>query len=531
MPQALTLTVTTAGRAALVNAKHDGTNAVLVASVGVTAATFTPDPSLTKLPGESKRLSTLSGGATAADTVHVTIRDNSADTYTIRGIGLYLQDGTLFGVYGQAGVLAEKSTQATLLLAVDTRFADINAASLVFGDTNFQLNKATTAVAGVVQLATANDAVAGSDSALAITPSTLKAGLDDRLGANAPTKFVKALLAAVDAIAFRAGLGLKSAALKDTGANNGLDADLLDGQEGAFYQAWNNLTGVPAAFPPTPHTHAMADVIGLAAILATKLDVVSRYVPGQIIVTAATVPPPNTLACDGSALSRTQYAALFAAIGTTYGAGDGTNTFNIPNLREGTAVRVTTKAAKVGTYDAGTILSHTHTASAAAVGDHAHSVSLGNAGSHAHAASADAQGDHVHYTWTDGQGNHAHSGSTDAQGQHSHVTLNSVFGSGSGSAYVGGNGPAFRSQQQPTNDAGNHAHNFGTDWQGNHGHNIGMNGPGNHSHNIYVAAVGDHNHTVGVGVAGGHTHTLTVATTGGADNLPAGTYLLHCIAY
>ncbi|GLQ93455.1 tail fiber protein [Dyella acidisoli] len=531
MPQALTLTVTTAGRAALVNAKHDGTNAVLVASVGVTASTFTPDPSLTKLPSESKRLTTLSGGATAADTVHVTIRDNSAESYTIRGIGLYLQDGTLFGVYGQAGVLAEKSTQATLLLAIDTRFADINAASLVFGDTNFQLNKATTTMAGVVQLATANDVVAGSDSSLGITPSTLKAGLDDRLGANAPTKFVKALLAAVDTITFRSGLGLKSAALKDTGANNGLDADLLDGQEGAFYQAWNNLTGVPAAFPSAPHQHAMADIIGFAAALATKLDVASRYYPGQIIVTAASTPPPMTLVCDGSAISRTQYAALFTAIGTTYGAGDGTNTFNVPNLREGTSVRVTTKAAKVGTYDAGTILSHSHAASATAVGDHAHSVTLSNAGSHAHAASADAQGDHTHYAWTDGQGNHAHSGSTDAQGQHSHVTLNNVFGDGSGSSYVGGGGPSFRSMQRQTNDAGNHAHNFSTDWQGNHGHAIGMNGPGNHSHNIYVAAVGDHNHGVNVGAAGGHTHTLTVTATGVTDNLPAGTYMLHCIAY
>jgi microcystin-dependent protein len=531
MPQTLTLTVTTAGRAALVNAKHDGTNAVLVASVGVTAATFTLDPSLTKLPGESKRLTTLSGGATAADTVHVTIRDNSTDTYTVRGIGLYLQDGTLFGVYGQTGVLAEKSTQATLLLAVDTRFADINAASLVFGDTNFQLNKATTAVAGVVQLAAANDAVSGSDSSLAITPSTLRAGLDDRFGASAPTKFVKALLAAVDAITFRAGLGLKSAALKDAGANNGLDADLLDGQEGAFYQAWNNLTGVPAMFPPAPHQHVMGDILGLAAALATKLDVASRYYPGQIIVTAASTPPPSTLVCDGSAISRTQYAALFAAIGTTYGAGDGTNTFNVPNLREGTSVRVTTKTAKVGTYDAGTLLSHTHAATAAAIGDHAHSVTLTNAGSHAHAASSDAKGDHTHSAWTDGQGNHAHSGSTDAQGQHSHMTLNSLFGDGSGSSYVGGGGPAFRNMQRQTNDAGNHAHNFSTDWQGNHGHNIGMNGSGNHSHTISIAAVGDHNHTATVGGAGGHTHTLTVAAAGGTDNLPAGTYLLHCIAY
>jgi microcystin-dependent protein len=38
------------------------------------------------------------------------------------------------------------------------------------------------------------------------------------------------------------------------------------------------------------------------------------------------------LHCDGSALSRTTYANLFAAIGTTFGAGDGSNTFNIPDF-------------------------------------------------------------------------------------------------------------------------------------------------------------------------------------------------------
>lgn len=43
---------------------------------------------------------------------------------------------------------------------------------------------------------------------------------------------------------------------------------------------------------------------------------------------------PNTswLIADGSGVSRTTYAALFTAIGTTYGAGDGSTTFNLPNL-------------------------------------------------------------------------------------------------------------------------------------------------------------------------------------------------------
>lgn len=54
---------------------------------------------------------------------------------------------------------------------------------------------------------------------------------------------------------------------------------------------------------------------------------------GEIKYFAMNTPPSHCLACDGSAVSRTTYAALFAAIGTTWGAGDGSSTFNLPDLR------------------------------------------------------------------------------------------------------------------------------------------------------------------------------------------------------
>lgn len=50
---------------------------------------------------------------------------------------------------------------------------------------------------------------------------------------------------------------------------------------------------------------------------------------------AGTTAPDGWLICDGSAVSRTDYARLFAAIGTTYGDGDGNTTFNLPNLDGG----------------------------------------------------------------------------------------------------------------------------------------------------------------------------------------------------
>lgn len=43
--------------------------------------------------------------------------------------------------------------------------------------------------------------------------------------------------------------------------------------------------------------------------------------------------PALWLPCDGAAVSRTTYSALFAAIGTAYGAGDGSTTFNVPSLK------------------------------------------------------------------------------------------------------------------------------------------------------------------------------------------------------
>lgn len=54
---------------------------------------------------------------------------------------------------------------------------------------------------------------------------------------------------------------------------------------------------------------------------------------GRVLSFARATAPSGWLKCNGAAVSRTTYAALFAAIGTTYGAGDGSTTFNLPELR------------------------------------------------------------------------------------------------------------------------------------------------------------------------------------------------------
>lgn len=268
----LQITITTAGYAALVNAKNLGTNPTLVAQIGISDQVFTPDRGMTALPGELKRLATFAGTAVADDTVHVSIRDDGPDTYNMRGFGLYLADGTLFAVYGQAETILEKSAQAMMLLAADIRFADINATDLVFGDTNWINPPATTEVQGVVELATPAETIAGADDRRGVTPTGLKATLDSRFGAGAPSVFIKGLLSLATAALMRVSLGLGSAATRDEGAGKGLDADLLDGQHGAHYRDWDNLTNVPAAFSPTNHHHGWGDIDNVPATAARWPD-------------------------------------------------------------------------------------------------------------------------------------------------------------------------------------------------------------------------------------------------------------------
>lgn len=70
---------------------------------------------------------------------------------------------------------------------------------------------------------------------------------------------------------------------------------------------------------------------------------------GCVQAFAGSTTPQGWLLCDGSAVSRTDYAALYSVIGTTYGAGNGSTTFNLPNLVdkfvEGSATAGTVKSA------------------------------------------------------------------------------------------------------------------------------------------------------------------------------------------
>ncbi len=278
------ITITPAGFAAIVNAEHTGTAPVKLTHVGLTPQHFDVATVVATLPGEAKRLTTFGGQAVSADTLHLNVRDDTADAYTLRGFGLYLQDGTLFAVYSQPAPIMEKAAAATMLLATDIRFAKVNATSIEVGDIDFVNPPATTTRAGVVRLSTDQEADAGSDAATALTPRGLAGYINRRFGNGAPSVFVKGLLGLATAALFRTELGLKSAALRDEGHGNSLNADMLDGAHGDYYLEWRNFTGVPTQFNPAPHEHTISQVTGLADALNGKANKAGDTFSGPVII-------------------------------------------------------------------------------------------------------------------------------------------------------------------------------------------------------------------------------------------------------
>ena len=94
---------------------------------------------------------------------------------------------------------------------------------------------------------------------------------------------------------------------------------------------------------------------------ATKnyVDAINSVVTGTINMWPTASAPTGYLLCQGSAVSRATYAALFAIIGTTFGVGDGTTTFNLPNYTNRMPYGATVGTTG-GSADA-VVVSHTHT--------------------------------------------------------------------------------------------------------------------------------------------------------------------------
>lgn len=114
----------------------------------------------------------------------------------------------------------------------------------------------------------------------------------------------------------------------------------------------------------SPFVQTLLDDTDASAFLTT-LGLSSARVVGEVAAFAMGTVPSGWLECNGAAVSRATYATLYAAIGTAYGVGDGSTTFNIPDLR-GEFVRGWDNARGV---DAGRVLGSSQTEM---IGPHTH---------------------------------------------------------------------------------------------------------------------------------------------------------------
>lgn len=111
---------------------------------------------------------------------------------------------------------------------------------------------------------------------------------------------------------------------------------------------------------------AAATADDIAALLDVANKIQAAFPPGMIIAFGGGSAPTGWLLCDGSAVSRTTYSRLYTVIGSSWGSGDGSSTFNVPDLR-GVFLRGLDGGKgydggrALGSYQADGYPSHTHT--------------------------------------------------------------------------------------------------------------------------------------------------------------------------
>lgn len=179
--------------------------------------------------------------------------------------------------------------------------------------------------------------------------------------------------------------------------------------------------------------------------------------PGVVLAYGGTAAPTGYLLCDGTAVSRTTYATLFSILSTTYGVGNGTTTFNLPDLRQ----RLPLGKAASGT---GSTLGGAGGSKDAAAISHAHTVN-----SHSHGGGTGGHSvDHAHGT---GDG-----------GGHTHTVAGSSgfivgFRTDSGANGIVGGSPE-RMTFTTIDAVGNHNHGNTGGVTANHTHSVGAESPG-----------------------------------------------------
>ena len=175
----ISVIITNDGINALINAAHTGSEKVTLNNIkffssyqAVTVNTHASD-----MPTSAKvaDLSAVGGEQTSSNTLHIDCADNSDVAYKAYTIGIYTSDGILFGATSAETPILEKVETSIAMFACDVLIANADLSVVEFDNPVFTNPTATTTKAGVVRLATDDEATAMQSSTIAVTPVNLKA--------------------------------------------------------------------------------------------------------------------------------------------------------------------------------------------------------------------------------------------------------------------------------------------------------------------------------------------------------------------
>ena len=429
------LTLTDAGAGAIADGANVGLAAVTFTRLALGSGTGAGDQSARTALAAQHDIVAVTGAAPTPDRIALRGDYMPSQAYAVTEVGLFARVGAGGAEFLLAYWIAESATDAVAAAALNTVLiiagvvevvgaeADItvtpavNIAVGVPANVVYQSQHATEDRRGILEISTRPETSAGTDDASAVTPLKLA----QRLAAYATRTWVTTAINA---------LGIAAYATR----------------------AWvlQQLATLPAA--ASVPTGVCLDYAGAAA-------------------------PAGYLLCDGVSVSRTTFAALFAAIGTTYGAGDGGTTFGLPDFRRRVAVgaggsastelgatrgssggaeaeRLTEQQTPAHEHDGATLVNadapgHSHGSgsyAAALAGSHSHgsgSYAAALAGSHSHTARFS---EHQLRTWKKGEGADVTYGvhdqnsnpATSITGSHTHDVAGASGASGSHTHDVAG---------------------------------------------------------------------------------------------
>lgn len=232
--------------------------------------------------------------------------------------------------------------------------------------------------------------------------------------------------------------------LGDAGASN--DADTAEGRMAQYIMAVDTRLGKIEGHFGIPDN----------SITPAMLTTTTRPPVGQVVSFAGSSAPPGWLLCQGQAVSRTTYAALFAAIGATYGGGDGSTTFTLPDARGRVLLGVSGSHALGTTGGAESVSgpAHTHPQS------HSHEMP------HTHGGQT-----HTHpQTHSHGIGSHTHNFAHGHSIDHDHGQFDSAYtnvdGVAVGHASLGSGSTDHKHEVNPPSFTGNSGDPFPDDVTG-----------------------------------------------------------------